>query len=103
MAWNVSPARDPRLRELADGALRHAARTARSGERVDAVVREMIRRVCEVAHERELRAEQLLLLLKQAWRELPEGRRLPPRADDDVLARAITVCIDEYYAGGGGR
>lgn len=59
--------------------------------------------MCDVAHERGLRAEHLLLILKKSWRELPEARSLPRHDAGDVLARTITACIKEYYAPGDGR
>ncbi len=93
--------RDPQLRELAHGALRraaHAARAARVEDAVDADARELVRRTCNTARERGLRAEQLLLVLKEAWRELPEAQRIPRYNSLEVLARVITVCIHEYYA-----
>jgi hypothetical protein len=39
----------------------------------------------------------LVLVLKEAWGELPERRRLPRSDTDAVLARLVTACIDEYY------
>ncbi len=45
-----------------------------------------------------LRAEQVLVLLKQAWRELPEARALTDgEARQALLSRVIVLCLDEYY------
>lgn len=91
-------AREAHLRELTDRVLRRAAATMGPDDLANAGVRELVQRVCILAHERGLRAEQLLLLLKAAWRELPEGRRPQQHDAGGVLARVITVCIHEYYA-----
>jgi len=99
-ARDGAAARGAQLRDLADEALRRACGAARLGDVVDEETRELMRRSCDVAHERGLQAEQLLLLLKQAWRELPEAQRLPHHEAGDGLARVITVCIHEYYARG---
>lgn len=93
----VAP-RDTRLLELAHGALRRATQAVRAEGTVDAEVRLLIRGVCDVAHERGLVAEQLVVVLKDAWWELPEKRRLPRQDASAVLAHAITLCIHEFYA-----
>lgn len=99
-AVNDAASGDARLRELADGALRRAVAVMQPDGPVDAGVRELIRMTCNLAHDRGLRAEQLLVLIKAAWSGLPEGQRRPRHDDGDVLARVITVCIHEYYAKG---
>ena len=71
---------------------------SRLDDAVDGDARAMMRRTCEAAHAHGIRAEQLLLLIKDAWRELPEARRVPRHAAGDVLSRLITICIHEYYA-----
>jgi len=94
---------DAHLRDLADGMLRRVARAARLEEVVDRDVRELMRRTCDAARTRGVRAEHLLVLLKEAWQELPEARRVPRHNAGDVLARVITVCVHEYYTGADGR
>ncbi len=45
-----------------------------------------------------LRAEQLLVLLKEAWRELPEAGAIPEyESRQSVLGRVIVLCLDDYY------
>ncbi len=45
-----------------------------------------------------LRPEQLLVLLKQAWREMPEARTVRDgEARQELLSRVIVLCLDEYY------
>ena len=67
---------------------RHAARA-----------RESVRALCDDAHRRQLRAEQLLVAIKGAWHSLPEvegAARVKP--SDSSLDRFITLCIEEFYA-----
>lgn len=60
-------------------------------------LRAALRVTCEHARHDGLRAEQLVLILKAVWRDLPEGRQLPPVDADETLARVVTACIAEYY------
>jgi hypothetical protein len=60
-------------------------------------VRETVRELCDDAHRRRLQAEQLLIVIKGAWRSLPEtrsGARVPQAS----LDRFISLCTEEYYA-----
>jgi hypothetical protein len=57
-----------------------------------------IRRLCLEAHRRGVLAEQLIIVMKQAWATFPMGR--DPRRDahrDELRRRVIAMCIDEYY------
>ena len=67
--------------------------------RDDAAFRRALRLMSEDAHRRGVRAEQVIVALKEAWRSLPEVQTLPadgPR--DAVLSGVITMLIEEYYA-----
>ena len=88
-----------RLHDLTHGALHRALRA--DGD-ADGELREMLREACDAARERGLPVERLLVLFKQAWRELPEARTLPPHDAGSVLAGVITRCIEEYYRPPGG-
>jgi hypothetical protein len=92
---------DAPLRDLANETLRRVARGACWENRVGTDACDLMRRTCRLAQARGVRAEQLLLLLKESWRVLPEALRIPRHQAEDVLARAITACIDEYYANEG--
>jgi len=50
------------------------------------------------ARRRELRPEQLLVLLKEAWRSLPEIRVLRPVVRDPRLEWLVSEAIRTYYA-----
>lgn len=59
---------------------------------------EAMRVVCRSARSCGLRAEQLLVVLKDSWRRLPEAKRLDRYESNEVLARVIQDCIEAYYA-----
>ena len=56
-----------------------------------------LRHVCDCAHEQGLRAEQLLIVVKAAWRELPESRETARFDEQEALAHVLTRCIEAYY------
>ncbi len=61
-------------------------------------LRRALRTLCDLAHRENLRVEELLLLLKQAWQSLPEVRDMPPgRERQDLLSRIVSMCIEEFY------
>ena len=62
-------------------------------------LRRALRLLCDDARARGVRAEQLVIMIKQAWRSLPEAASRP--GDDsgtELLRRVVSVCIEEYYA-----
>lgn len=62
-------------------------------------LRTSLRQVCIDARRSGLRAEQLLVLVKDVWSGLPAGIvRLPSVHGDERLNYVITTCVDEYYA-----
>lgn len=93
---------DERVQDLSRVVLRGALRSTPRGEdkgevAFDAEVRTMMRQACDAAHECGWHAEQLVIMLKSVWRELPEAQVTRLRDGDEVLSRVITLCIDEYY------
>ena len=89
------------LPELAAWMLRAVAERAQLGgrdRRDGAEAGEPMRAVCFAARRCGLRAEQLLIVLKDAWRRLPEARRLDGYQSEEVLTDVIQDCIEEYYA-----
>ena len=80
-------------------ALRSAIRLHLAGSSPNNQLGEALHRLSGEAHAKGIRAEQLIILLKQVWGELPEvSRTLEPHERQQVLARLVTLCIDEYYA-----
>jgi len=88
------------LHQSLQRALRSAARATRR-EGLDGEPDESSRRaldeVCEMARRDELRVEQLLILLKDAWKRLPEVRQASRLDADFTLTRVITHCIKSYF------
>ena len=86
--------------ERARGALRCALQAQiATRPRDDAGFRHALRLMSEDAHRRGVRAEQMIVALKEAWRSLPEVQSLPAGGPgDSALSRAITMLIEEFYA-----
>ena len=59
-----------------------------------------LRDVCGRARSDGVRAEHLLVVLKELWRELPERGRLQRVEADDALSRVVSACINEFYQDG---
>lgn len=90
--------RYPRVRELMRVALIHAASQSRWGKQApDLACRDSLREVCNVARDQGLRAEQLLIVLKQSWSHLTQARVLDPLDSEGRLSSLVTGCIEEYY------
>lgn len=81
--------------------LRHSLRRVLADEPYDeedeAALRAALRDVCERARRDGIRAEHLLIVLKESWRELPERAALPRFDADEALGRVVSACINEYY------
>lgn len=85
------------LPDLLRQSLRRVLTDTRYSTSDDAKLRVALRGVCERARTDGVRAEHLLIVLKESWRDLPERRALQSYEADDALARVIRACIDEYY------
>ena len=86
------------LHDLARRALGCALHASRGEGAAQAGIRETLRDVCAAAHARGLHAEQVLVILKEAWRSLPDGRDTIQPDADAALGRVVSLCISEYYA-----
>lgn len=61
-------------------------------------LRPALRQVCRDARHAGLRAEQLLVVIKEVWSALPAGlSRVQSVHGDERLNFVISVCVDEYY------
>ena len=62
-------------------------------------VREIARQLCQSAHEEQLRAEQLVVNIKQSWWEYRD--RLSDaeqrKRGQAVVSDVISVCIEEFF------
>ena len=48
-----------------------------------------------------LHAEQVVILVKEVWSEVPEASSAPATDEQrQMLERLVTLCIEEYYGGG---
>jgi len=51
------------------------------------------------AREKQMRAEQLLVVLKDIWYSVPQIAQAPQGEQQNrLLQRVVTLCIREYYA-----
>ena len=63
-----------------------------------AELRGPVRQLCILAHNEDVRAEQLLVRFKEIWAELPSLSGLPRgRQRNELMARVATMCIEEFY------
>lgn len=77
-------------RSLCEGEMRDA-----SDKPVDDELRRSLRTACAKARLQRIRAEQLLVDVKQIWMAIPS--MLATRTTER-LSEIVTACIDEYYA-----
>jgi hypothetical protein len=65
-------------------------------------LRAALRQVCTDARRSGLRAEQLLVLIKDVWSGMPAGiSRVKSMHGDERLNYVISTCVDEYYGNEG--
>jgi hypothetical protein len=65
-------------------------------------LRVALRQVCTEARRSGLRAEQLLVLIKEVWSGIPAGiSRVKSMHGDERLNYVISTCVDEYYGSDG--
>lgn len=86
------------IRDLLRATLRAALRSDAHGGARDGELRRLLRQGCDAARARDVRAEQVLILLKETWHELPEARPGPYFDLGPTLTHVISLCIKEYYA-----
>jgi hypothetical protein len=61
-------------------------------------LRENLRTICAHAHRHHLLAEQLLILIKEVYAAIPEGRRLLANpVQSETLNQLISIAVEEYY------
>lgn len=62
-------------------------------------LRELLCRATEEAREKGIRAEQLLIIMKDIWYSLPEVvNASAPDVEKALLQDLVSRCIHEYYA-----
>jgi hypothetical protein len=87
----------PRLVRGAEGVLRHALESGHHGTDAHNAVHRSLRSLCRVARSHGVHVEQLVVICKDAWRNLPQARDLSPEARAALIKGVVSQCIDEYY------
>jgi hypothetical protein len=97
---NDLPAQRAAIRELLELPLRTAVwRLANEGTFDQSTLRDELRAVCEDARQRGLRAEQLLIAVKEIWAKEPMARDIARNAGGTpFLTQIVTMALDAYYA-----
>ena len=98
MAFEKTPS-SPRLEPKTTEALRAAlARSITNGNHQDDL-RDVLCQTAAEARDKGIRAEHLLIALKDIWFSLPEfTSKTPTDVDNALLQELISRCIQEYYA-----
>lgn len=97
MAHDSTPHR-PEIIGSTIEALRRALTSYLADRRDAATLQAALGQIAVEARARKLRAEELLILLKDVWFELPEVARASDAEEQNrLLQRIVTLCIREYY------
>jgi hypothetical protein len=90
-----------RLRSRIEKSLRDVrAQSADAAAEQSREIRSALREICADARRSGLRAEQLLVLIKEVWSTMPASiSRVQSAHGDDRLNYVISTCVDEYYGG----
>lgn len=99
MAHDSSPPPASRLSDETVAAVRSALREyLANGASSTALQRALVQMSAE-AREKGVLAEQLLVILKDLWSNLPEVRAMADSTEQVQLRqRVVTMCIKEYYS-----
>lgn len=98
--WSSAPAPLQLLSQPSAEALRYALYAHTGRQQLDGSLRGAAQMVCVEARRRGLTAERMLVLLKRDCATLPEiGQFTDRQARADLIARFVTLCIEEFYAG----
>lgn len=98
MAPDLTPDR-PQLSAAAIDALESALQKFLVDANEVVTLQPALRRVATEAREKKMRAEELLVWLKDVWFALPEIRKTPEGENQTrLLQRVVTLCIREYYS-----
>jgi hypothetical protein len=97
MAHDSTPHR-PQLSAASVEALRSALQECLASAAETAALRPALRSIALEAREKQMRAEHLLVLLKDIWFSLPQfGGTEGGEVHNRLLQRVVTLCIREYY------
>ena len=97
MAPDSTPNR-PQLSPSAIDALESALQKFLVDGNESGTLQPALRTIAAEARDKKMRAEELLVLLKDVWFGLPAIRRMKEgEAQSRLLQRIVTLCIREYY------
>ena len=96
MAFDRMPS--PRLEAPTLDALRAVMQRAmRKGDH-GMELQEVLARAATEAREKDIHAEQLLVIMKDLWHSLPDLRAADTDRQNELLQELISRCITQYYA-----
>jgi hypothetical protein len=97
MAFDRMPS--PRLEAQTLDALRSVMqRAVRKGDHGQEL-QDVLARTASEAHDKEIQAEQLLIIMKDLWYSLPDVRKAEDTdRQTELLQELISHCITQYYA-----
>jgi len=99
MAFDSSPTPPSRLDDATVAAVREALRDYLRDGSDPGALQVTLKTMSTEARAKDLRAEQLLVVLKEVWGSLPEVRSMTDTtAQIRTLQRVVTMCIKEYYS-----
>lgn len=100
MMAHDSPGRRPELSGPAIAGLEKALASFLANPSDSKDVESALRVITAEARQKQMHAEQLLVILKDVWFALPPIRATPSGAPQHALLQlVITQCIREYYGG----
>jgi hypothetical protein len=98
MAHDSGPTPPSRLDDASIELLRAALRDYLQDSKDPGKLQPSLLRVAGEARTRAMLPEQLLVVLKDVWSNLPEVRSMTnTREQVNLLQRVVTMCIKEYY------
>jgi len=56
------------------------------------------RLMCDDARRRAVQVEELLIAVKRTWPAVADGEGVPRADSPRLLARFVTICVEEYYS-----
>ena len=96
MAFDRMPS--PRLEAPTLDALRAVMQRAmRKGDH-GVELQEVLARAATEAREKDIHAEQLLVIMKDLWHSIPDLRAADTDRQNELLQELISRCITQYYA-----
>jgi len=99
MAFDSSHTPPSRLDDSTVNAVRDALRLYLADSSEPGALQRALLQLSAEARDKDLHAEQLLVLLKDIWYALPEVRTMTDTTEQvRLLQRVVTMCIKEYYS-----